>query len=323
MTTSSEQVRRLLTLVPYLQKAGEADLAATAELFGVTKKQLVTDLNTLWYCGLPGGLPGDLIEVDMDALDEGQIRLSNAEYLSAPMRFTPDEALSLIVALQAVGELAGPELGAAVTSAVAKLGGGQMDPRPAPVVVAGATGTPDVRQTLMDAIEAGEIVTLGYDGTPGTAPSVTEVEPARLGTVDGYAYLQAWSLRRSAWRTYRVDRISSVERTGRARGGHGEPEPLTGGWLDRRPEAVPVTVEVTASARWITEYYPIRAVRPTSRGVEVDLLVADPAWLRTLLLRLGGQVLRVDPPQAAESAAVAAWEALSCYDALDDEQPPD
>ena len=316
MTTSSAQVRRLLTLVPYLQKVGQADLAETASLFGVTKRQLVADLNTLWFCGLPGGLPGDLIEVDMDALDSGCVRLSNADYLSAPLRFTPDEAQSLIVALQAVGELAGPELGEAVASAVGKLGGAQTPARPAPIVVTGGTGSPDVRQVLTDAIDARETVMLSYDGAPGSPPSVTEVEPTRLGTVDGYAYVQAWSRRREAWRTYRVDRISAVERTRRPRGEHGEPEPLTGGWLDRRPDAVPVTVEVAPQARWITEYYPIRETRPTPRGLAVDLLVADPVWLRTLLLRLGGQALRVEPPQAAESAADAAKEALACYGAL-------
>ena len=46
------------------------------------------------------------------------------------------------------------------------------------------------------------------------------------------------------------------------------------------------------------------------------LLVADPAWLRTLLLRLGPSVLAVDPPEAAESARAAASEALALYQAL-------
>ena len=40
------------------------------------------------------------------------------------------------------------------------------------------------------------------------------------------------------------------------------------------------------------------------------LLIADPAWFRRLLLRLGPAVARVDPPQAAASAIEAAREAL-------------
>ena len=75
--TSSHQVSRLLALVPYLQHHPDAELAAVASDFGVSPKQVVSDLEVLWYCGLPGGLPGDLIEIDMDAVRaEGRIRLS-------------------------------------------------------------------------------------------------------------------------------------------------------------------------------------------------------------------------------------------------------
>ena len=122
MNTSADQVIRLLSLVPYLQRNPDADLTETAARFGVSSEQLVEDLNVLWYCGLPGGLPGDLIEIDMDALEgSGRIRLSNADYLARPMRFTPDEALSLLVALRAVRELTGPSDTDGVDSALAKL----------------------------------------------------------------------------------------------------------------------------------------------------------------------------------------------------------
>ena len=100
--TSSSQVPRLLALVPYLQAHPDADLEATASVFDVTPRQLVADLKVLWFCGLPGGAPGDLIEVDMDALESGTIRLTNAEFLARPHRFTPEEAMSLVVALAAL-----------------------------------------------------------------------------------------------------------------------------------------------------------------------------------------------------------------------------
>ena len=103
---SSDQVARLLALVPYLQAHPDADVRTTASVFGVSPRQLIADLNVLWYCGLPGGMPGDLIEVDMDAVEsEGRIRLTNADYLARPLRFTLDEAMSLAVALRSLQEL--------------------------------------------------------------------------------------------------------------------------------------------------------------------------------------------------------------------------
>jgi len=324
MSTSATQVARLLTLVPYLQKAGQADLAQTAAMFGVTPRQLVADLKVLWFCGLPEGLPDDLIDIDIDGLDAGWIRLSNAEFLSTPMRFTPDEALSLVVALRAVGELADAQMAEAVASAIRKLGQAAGDARAgAPTVaVVGDAGALEVRRALAEAIDARQAVLLAYDGAAGAGPSTAEVEPAALVARDGYAYLQAWNVARNAWRTYRLDRVADVQPTGRPAVGHGEPEPFDG-WLDRRAGATPVTIEVAESARWITEYYPIRAARTTPRGVAVDLMVADPVWLRTLLLRLGGQVLRVDPPQAAQSAGQMASETLDAYDSLARQAPPD
>ena len=68
------------------------------------------------------------------------------------------------------------------------------------------------------------------------------------------------------------------------------------GWLDERSDAALVTLELGADAAWITEYYPTGRSRATDSGwIEVDLLVADPAWLRSLLLRLGREVRAVDP----------------------------
>src|SRR5699024_7065394 len=96
---SSTQVARMLERVPYLQRRDGIHVDEVAADFGVPAKQIVADLKALWFCGLPGLLPGDLIEVDVDALDgEGIIRLSNAEFLDRPRRLEPTEALALIVA---------------------------------------------------------------------------------------------------------------------------------------------------------------------------------------------------------------------------------
>jgi proteasome accessory factor C len=312
---SREQVNRLLALVPYLlQSRGRADLAATAAVFGVSPAQLVDDLKVLWYCGLPGGLPGDLIEVDVDGLDTGTIRLGNADYLARPLRFTPDEALSLLVAVSAVRALAGDDLSAAVDSAREKLSRAAGSAAPAGVAVSVSSGTAQVRQQLIDAIAARAVVRLTYDGLARGRTTRPQVEPGRLSVRDGYAYLDAWSLERDAWRTFRLDRIAAVEATGQPAGERGDVPVFDGGWLDARPEAAQVTLVVAEPARWIAEYVPVVSSRSVPGGLEVVLKVADPAWLRALLLRLGPGVLAVDPPEAAASAREAAVEALQRYE---------
>ncbi len=319
MTTSAEQVSRLLNLVPYLQQHPDADLRHTAEVFGVSSGQLLTDLKVLWFCGLPGGAPGDLIDVDMDALEsDGSIRLTNADYLGRPRRFTHDEATGLMVALRTLLEAGDSSVRAAVESALAKIEAvvGESAPR---VGVRLETGENAVRDGLALAIADRTAVRLEYNGATRGVATRPIVEPARIALRDGWSYLDAWSRDRDGWRTYRLDRIVSVEPAGDPATDHGEPPAQQGGWLDHRPDAVEVILELSPAGRWITEYHPMIEVSPLpspgpgAGGVRARLLVADPVWLRRLLLRLGPAVLAVQPPEAAESAADAAREALVLY----------
>src|SRR3954466_7293119 len=87
-TGAKDQVARLLTLVPYLHSHPQVRLDQTATAVGSTPEQGVKDLGVLFMCGLPGGFPDDLIDVDLDALEdpesgglrlEGVIRVSNAD----------------------------------------------------------------------------------------------------------------------------------------------------------------------------------------------------------------------------------------------------
>lgn len=311
---SSDQVARLLALVPYLQAHPDADVRTTASVFGVSPRQLIADLNVLWYCGLPGGMPGDLIEVDMDAVEsEGRIRLTNADYLARPLRFTLDEAMSLAVALRSLQELGDSALAAAVASALAKLEAvvGEAGGR---VGVRLASGAGGVRERLAAALERRVAVRLTYDGPSRGATSTPLVDPARISVADGFAYLNAYSHERDAWRTYRLDRIVAVDLTDHPVADHGTPPAMGGGWLDHRPDAAEVTLDLAPQGRWITEYYPTREVTPLAGGgARVRLLVADPAWFRRLLLRLGPAVRGVEPPEAAGSAGDAAREALRRY----------
>src|SRR5476649_1382158 len=121
MTGSTEQLPRLLSLVPYLLTRPGARMADVARTFDVTEEQLARDLELVYMCGLPGYFPGDLIEVDITA--SGRITVSNADAMSRPLRLSRDEALPLIVGLRMLADLPGLQDRAAVDSALAKLEG--------------------------------------------------------------------------------------------------------------------------------------------------------------------------------------------------------
>lgn len=306
---STEQLARLLKLVPYLQKHQGISVAKVAEHFGVTGQQVVRDLEVLQFCGLPDGFYDDLFDVDIDEVREaGHIFFRNADVLARPMRMRLQEATSLLVALDMLVETSGGSL--AASSALAKLRAlvGEVDPA---VSVSVAAGRPEDRQRLQQAIEDARVVELTYRGSGRNPVSRPVVEPMRLRVVGGYAYLDGWSRTRSGWRSYRLDRIEALtlaDETFELRKGLPDAEDT---WFD--DVAQQLELELAPSAQWVSEYYPV--IDRTEQGghICVTFPVASQQWASALLLRLGKEVLRVGDDQVARTAAADADAALAHY----------
>jgi proteasome accessory factor C len=320
---AKDQVARLLTLVPYLHRRGHVRLDEAAADLGVAPAQLLKDLKVLLMCGLPGGYPDDLIDVDLDALEgpeaDGLIRVSNAEYLARPLRLTTTEATALIVALRALRAGAGDETREVVDRALAKLEAAAAEGADAARVDAG-TDAPDTDLALLatrlqKAADQHVQVRLSYYVPSRDEQSERVVDPRGVINADGHAYLDAWCHLAEAPRTFRLDRIESAEvldvpiTTEPA-----APRDLGDGFFTRDEDVTRATLLLEPAARWVTEYYPVEAVREVGGGrLEVDLLVADPRWLRRLVLGLLPSATVLAPQETAATLRATAQETLSLY----------
>ena len=137
------------------------------------------------------------------------------------------------------------------------------------------------------------------------------MEPARLRVVDGTTYLDAWSRLRDAWRSFRMDRIRSVEVLDELSPAREGLEEATGSWFADSERRVELTLGPGAS--WVPEYYPTHSVESDVTGLRVVLPVGSRDWLVSLLLRLGEDVVIVSDGEAVTEAAERAWEALRAY----------
>ena len=326
---AKDQVARLLTLVPYLHSHPQVRLDETAAAVGSTPEQVVKDLGVLLMCGLPGGYPDDLIDVDLDALEdpedgelrlEGVIRISNADYLARPLRLTPTEATAIIVALRALRGSAGDDTREVVDRTLAKLEaavGASTTSGPALI----EPGDDDdaaivrLRASLEDAVARGRQVRLTYYVPARDEESERVVDPRGVVTSAGAAYLDAWCHSAEAPRLFRLDRIheaavldSPVETA---------PEPprdLSDGLFQRSQETTLVTLRLQPQARWVVEYYQVEAVRSRRGGIiEIDMLVADERWLRRLLMRLAPYARVVSPPELDADFRETAQQTLRLY----------
>ena len=321
---AKDQVARLLTLVPFLHSHDGVRLDEAAAALGVTPEQLLGDLKVLLMCGLPGGYPDDLIDVDLDALEgpeaDGVIRISNADYLSRPLRLTPTEATAIIVALRALRGSARPETREVVDRALAKLEAAAAEGSAARQIDPGEDepGRPDLvrlEADLHDAVSRQRQVRLTYFVASRDEQSERTVDPRGVVSAHGYTYLDAWCHSAGAPRLFRLDRIQQAQVLDTPVATAPEPpRDLSEGLFKGAEDTTPVTLRVDRPARWIVEYYPVEAVRPRARGaLDVDLLVADEQWLQRLLLRLAPHARVLSPPELDQSFTRRARDTLSLY----------
>jgi proteasome accessory factor C len=308
--------------VPYIQARREVSLEQAATDFGVPASQIVKDLNVLWFCGLPGLGMGDLIEIDMEALEgEGVIRLSNADYLSRPLRLDSSEASALIVALRALREGGDDDVRPIVDRTLNKLEAAAGDGAAVAAQVdirmpeqAGALN--ELRERLTRAVDQRRQVRLDYYVPTRDQSTERVVDPLRVVTAEGNAYLEAWCHVAEDQRLFRLDRISSAVVLEEPVEDHGDLEPrnLADGIFQPSTDDLLVTMTLEPSARWVAEYYPVedRVEEPGGR-LTVRLRVGDPAWLTQLMLRLGASAQVTDPPDIADDVRRVAARALQNY----------
>ena len=322
MSGARDQVARLLALVPYIQARREVPLAQAAADFGVTPGQIVKDLNVLWFCGLPGLGMGDLIEIDMETLEgQGVIRLSNADYLSRPLRLDSSEASALIVALRALREGGDDAVRPIVDRTLNKLGAAAGDGARVAAQVdirmpERAAAVNELRERLTRAVAERRQVRLDYYVPTRDQTTERVVDPLRVLSADGNTYLDAWCHMAEDQRLFRLDRVSRAEVLDTPVEDHSDLEPrdLADGIFQPSSEDLLVTLRLEPSARWVAEYYPVEETVDEPEGeLTVRLRVGDPAWLTQLMLRLGGSARIIDPPDIAKTVRQVAVQALQNY----------
>ena len=125
----------------------------------------------------------------------------------------------------------------------------------------------------------------------------------------------AWCLSAKAERSFRMDRITSVEvldvpavrhRTSRQRN-----QPDVDPSAEERPRA---TLTLRPTGRWLAEQIPCLSQEEVDGGLRVVVEGRDRAWLIGLVLSAGRHLIAVEPADLAHDATEAAQQALSSYD---------
>lgn len=315
---ATERFVRLVALVSFLEASGPVPVAELARHFSVTPQQILADVDTLWISGTPGYWPQDLIDFDADSYDRGVVHLTEARGMTRPLRLGTREGIALIAALRALAEVVAEsgdhQQAAVIESALTKLTLASGDAASALDVRLRVDATPPVLAAVRAALTARRQLRIEYVNASDVTSSRV-VDPFRLLPSDTFTYLHAWCHSAQDQRTFRTDRILRAEVLD-APVEHDEALSTPG---DYRPAGDTVAELVLSSqARWIAEQIPVEKVVNLDDGTfAAAVRVANPLWLRHLLLRHARHVRSVRPAELREDVATAARAALDAYAALD------
>ncbi|GAA2520481.1 helix-turn-helix transcriptional regulator [Rarobacter incanus] len=317
--TSSQRLVRLISMLAYLNNAGQVPMSHLAQRFGTTPAQIKKDINFLWLSGRPGGMPDDLIDFDSDDFDRGIATLREAQDAHTTFGLSDREVLALSASLQALRATV-QQVG--IDGPVAALFDDTNEAllRTEPDAENGVdvqwfnAVEPGIFDLVRQAVRDGHRIEIDYTSLSDQTTTRT-IEPLRITSESGRTYVEAWCLAAGGARRFRLDRIGSVtplrEPNEHATGELGDS--IVGGF-NFDESAISVRLTLTSQARAVAEQVRLDALTEHGDGTfTVEFRTSDREWLTGLLLQHADRLVAVDPPQLQEDAARRARRALAHY----------
>ncbi|TDB62711.1 helix-turn-helix transcriptional regulator [Arundinibacter roseus] len=201
------RLSRLVALLTLLQTKRTVTATELADRFKVSTRTIYRDIRTLESAGVP------------IVTQEGKGYSMLEGYRLAPVMFTRDEALSLLIAEKLASRL--------TDKATAQLTGAAMDKiraalrqsdrdhleTVAPYIQvlepASVSNHSNIYQQLVTAVTARQVVRMGYQSADSFVQTVREIEPIGL-YLSQHWHVVAYCRLRQAFRNFRLDRISRL-----------------------------------------------------------------------------------------------------------------
>ena len=302
----SRRLARILNLIPFLQRHSGISVEDAANLFSISEEQLISDLNLIWLCGLPGYSHLELIDVSYDS---GVVSIQNAETLARPMRMTFDEGIALLLAIENISMIT-PESDAKILAGLRR----KISDLLAITIdhpVTEAAGSSLILPEIIRLLETPEkLMDIDYYSATLDDTVTRTIRPVELITMNGFSYLTGFSVEDARYMYLRVDRIrrlapsSTVTRERMTEIGRSKV-----GERAQGQKSTKVEVRADASAYWLLQKWHLHSLVPDETGISFSgsIPVYDQRWLVRLAMSAAG-ALSISAPLEARAAVVAAAE---------------
>ncbi len=318
MSDPKHRIQRILTLIPYVRKNPGAKLEDLARYCGASASEILADLDRVLLCGVPPYLPDDYIGV---YVDDDRVEIRFADHFRRPIRFTLEEALALLMAIESLPEGEYSEAKDSLRKRLHRLmrqsagalvaDDEQSERRLAAQPGRGpAFGVPPWRQRIKEvldvvgpAIEGRRCVEIEYYSASSDETASRVVHPLGVVRKQGETYLVAYCERAQAVRSFRVDRLRAaraLERTFEPPAGFDlstyERQEMD---FERAPAItakIRFDVEQVRRRRWLREQTPPERIEELPDGsITISIPAKSERWLINKILEYGPEVEVIEP----------------------------
>lgn len=317
MSDSAERLRRMLFLIPYLATHKGVPIAEAAQAVGVSRKELLADLELLPLIGRPPFTPADYIDL---TIEDERVTLTLDQRFSRPPRLTAPEAAALIAAATALDPEAGDALQRAARKLEEALPSGARSTfktLAAQVTAGGDAGLQDLLRPLAESVVRRRELVIEYLSPSASRAERRTVQPWRVFSHRGHWYLFGHDAGKKAERLFRVDRITRLTPT-EARFEPPRDVPQPGEELLPRSKRqtssdTPVLRFAKRVAALARERFPEESVVERDGRVRVTLPGATREWLVSLALAHAGDVEVLGPRELRVEVRAAVRRQLQRY----------
>ena len=298
---AASRALRTMDLIPYILENPGISIGKLAKQFSVSEKQVESDLQLIFMCGLPGYTPYELIDL---IFEDGVVSIIDPQVLDKPRRFTKSELVVIALGLQLLSELSASDATRSgklqlLSNKIMKLGGSNS------VVIAPSSSKSPYVEVITRAITDKKSLTMQYQSLVKDEISVRSIIPHSLYLMNGNLYLSALDLKSKSDRIFKVELIKDCEIGNE----------ISSEAVANDSSALEVVLDVQRAYRNFIERNSsiITAVEEQKNSFRVHLKLSNLEWLKRSILSNSPGIKVISPPSLAQEIAELAASLLASY----------
>ena len=298
---AANRALRTMDLIPYILENPGVSIIKLAKQFSVTEKQIESDLQLVFMCGLPGYTPYELIDL---IFEDGVVSIIDPQVLDKPRRFTKSELVVIALGLQLLGELSSSDNTRLskiklLSNKITQLGGSNS------VIFAPSSSKSPFVEVISKAITNKKSLTIQYQSLVKDEVSIRTVSPHNLYFMNGNLYLSAMDLAAKADRVFKVELIKTCE----------VGDNISSEVVNENNSTLEVVLDVQKTYKNFIERNSsiITAIEEQKNSFRVHLKLSNLEWLKRSILSNSPGIKVISPSLLAQEVAALATSLLASY----------